>query len=307
MFDLFVEKHKDTILSVDVATHPPDHENIRKWIEKHTDELDIPVAKIISTSITNVSYDDIISKFNDLSNDVLTLYEQKESLFLYVPIETRKSNFFFTVLFYYACKCKGVRFTDIVSVKSQYFNTTGDPNIIIMVDDASYSGNQICNTIITEDILYNHNIFLAIPYISTSARRMIEEKIEIHTEVIISMSSDIFKNIKEIVNEYDKQLSLDIKIYDRYMYQLTAQHLLYLDFKLPDSISIPQTIFAYGYKLSDPDVKVYKTGGEVLSFISGCSEVYRHNLHIAKRELDVNDETDEVCPITFYKNSAWEF
>jgi hypothetical protein len=306
-FDLFVEKHKDQFLEIKVPEHPLNIENVGKWIKKHTDPLDITIATIISTNITNVSYDNIVDKLNGVANELYILSKTNIPLFLYIPTETRKSNFFFTVLFYWICKKKDIRFTDIVSNSNRYFNTTDDPNIIVMVDDASYSGGQICDILSIQDIKYNHQIFFAIPYISDTARLFIAKDIEPFTSVIFPSSIETFKNMTTIVKEYDEELVDKIKIYDRYVQTLSDKHLLYIDFKLPDSISIPQTIFAFGYRLSDPDNTSYKTEDEVLSFISGCEETYKRGLGKPKGVLDLNDEFLIPCPNSFYKNIIWKF
>jgi hypothetical protein len=296
----FVNKNIDIILNIRVPEHPPNNQDIRKWIDKHEDLIDKQIAYCIANNIQNVSYKDLLGIFNDIVNELVVLQEfVKRKICLVLPVHTTKSNFIFTVLFSWLCEKKNIFFTSILPDIAE--PTPDDETLFILVDDASYSGNQIGVVVKRISRGNQSKVFLAIPYISTTAEQFIKNKIQSQHQLIVPSSCKRFKNIQECIDEQ----KADIVIESKLITDILKLHLLYLDFKLPDSISIPQTIFAYGYKLRDSGGKTYKDPDEVLCFISDCKELYREHLYIRKDVLDINRIIDVQCPNPFYKRIKW--
>jgi hypothetical protein len=312
---------QNLLTNIKVEKHPINRDNVRKWLALYPRGVggdsdvgreyelgDYIIAKTIANNIMNVSYDEIMFKMNMLANELFIIYTiTKPNLYLYLPTELKKSNFVFTIIFYHFCRMKGIEFSGVTST----YNTHTSNKMIVIVDDASYSGDQI----------YNHihflkwinpkettHYFLAISYISDTAIRLFNSNF-IDLNIIIPTSSTIFKSIRSLLNKEELEIveRMPTRKHAIHIEYLIDKNLLYLDFKLPDSLSIPQTIFAYGYKIGDPWNKTYSDPNEVLSFIGGCEETFKNNLQINKRVGDINREklVGGTCPVSFYKNIEW--
>jgi Leucine-rich repeat (LRR) protein len=399
------DEKRDALL---VPRHPINRENVNKWLESHnrTDTIDYMIAKTIANNIMNISYADIKNRFNHLVNELNIIYlNSNTALYLYIPTDISKSNFIFTMFFYNLCLDKEIVFN---GVTDNYMSLTqGINNIIVLVDDVSYSGSQISNHIgELSNICEGFTFFLAIPYISMNAKKLIKDRLKLDDEVIFPSTSIEFKSIKQYMSDTEK---LDIKNYKRVWdnsivlkpreeviddeddedddeddeddidfndpnlvipeslelnaieigpvtgelkfdtsppppppqsrdsdeeycskqrefelfhteedinirlqiverLEMIAKHIVYIDFKLPDSISIPQTTFAYGYKVGDSMLKQYSDPSEVLCFIGGCEETFRNNPFYPKKTFDLNkiEIYGGVCPQSFYKKLKWD-
>ena len=89
----FVNNNVDYFLTeLKVEEHPVNRENVKEWLNSHSPSdslLDYTIAKIISNNIQNVSYTDVITKLNDIANDLFTLTNEVSSnevnLYLFLP------------------------------------------------------------------------------------------------------------------------------------------------------------------------------------------------------------------------------
>jgi hypothetical protein len=291
--DEFVEKNKGLFsMSSDemkISKHPPNYKNIQIWLKKHENTPEQSLSVILANNILNVSYDTMVKVFNNIVNELFVLQESsKKRLYIYVPNVVEKSNFFFTVFFYWLCKLKNIEFIGVVEKYTDYAD-----NIIVIVDDASYSGIQLSTHI--EDLGSNDaDLFIAVPYISDNAKKLM---IKTNNRVIIPSSTTTFYSIRELIQQgVDKYIPTK---------GIGRDHLLYFDFKLPDYVSIPQTIFAYGYNIAEHFTFQYEDSKDVLPLISGCDEAYRkHICH--KGVMDINDVVKPQCPNPFYKKIVWK-
>jgi hypothetical protein len=292
--DKFVENNEMLFVDMKIPEHPPNRENIQKWLDQHKDTIQYDMAKIFANNIFHVSFTQMVTVINHMVNE---LYELKElsnkDLYLYVPMHQDKSNFYFTMFFYWLCKLKEIKFTGVLSHFYKNYDFDYVDCLIIIVDDASYSGIQIVEHI--SNLSSNRGeLFLAIPYISETARARIHKT---NDKAIIPSSSTIFYSVKQLLVQHN--LSVNIRK------SVNRSHLLYFDFKLPDSVSIPQTIFVYGYRLFDKSDLVFTDPNDVLPLINGCDETYRKTI-VPKYSMDVNDEFDIPCPNPFYKKLVWK-
>jgi hypothetical protein len=307
-FDDFVHRNIKMLLNVSVDKHPVNQKNIRKWIDKHDDEIDKSVALIISNNITNVSYEDFIDKLNDIVNDLYHLYENKRCpLLLYVQTDKKKSNFFMGVILYWLCKKKGIIFDDILDLDMECPEIDGEV-ILVIPDDASYSGHHIYSEIemsrICSDITFTY--FIACPYISKQSKKYISDGINEHMsddiKIIYTPSSSVFFSIGELVKN---QLNIDIT--ERYDDYLSTKHLLYFDFKIANNFSIIQSILVFGYTILNNDIDHVSDEMEdgILPLISGCDTQYM-KLNPDRYRDDLNDSMIPTCPYSFYKHLVWK-
>jgi hypothetical protein len=296
LLNKFVDKNISDILETNVPEHPIDQDNVRAWLKLHEDTDFYNIAVAIANNILNVSYKKILEQFNCIANELYIMYNERQDsdFYIFIPDEMYKSNFVFTLIFYYLCREKGIIFTDLVGKREIQVRTT---DLIVIVDDATYSGDQISNhisTLVVSCKLRDATFFLGIPYISDRAKETVSKlcrHISITTNIVYPSSSISFKTILSYMNEEKDTLP-----------ELTDKHLLYFDFKLPDSVSIPQTIFAYGYRIDDDYDKRHYDTNDILTFFKGCDAFYKRNMRIEKGVMDIYRENfiGDMCPKPFY-------
>jgi hypothetical protein len=312
----FIRKNINDVIESKVPEHPPNRENLNKWIDKHRlgeyeydekDNNDVELSSIIANSITYVSFTDMLTRLNQMVNELFTIQEfHRYNLYLFIPPKVKKSNFMFTVIFYFFCMLKQIRFNGVVSERHK--KVSKSRNMFVIVDDATYSGQQICTIIPYLMQNVKADLFVAIPFISNTAYHKICEHIDDNNFVLFPKTCYIFRSVREIVNSYISG-NLISKFVNPEMYNdILDLHLLYFDFKLPDSVSIPQTIFAYGYKLRDDRNFLYLNSNDVLPFLINCENSYKqYYRRVLKNTSDVNDIVIPNCPFPFYKNIQWAF
>jgi hypothetical protein len=305
----FVDKNIDILLNIKVRDHPPNRTNIRKWIEKHKDEhpYDYMVANVIANNILYVTLDTVLDKFRDLANDLelLTRARDDKPLIYFGDDGIFKSNFFFTTLFYSVCRLKNIQFERVVrgGISGECRN-----RLVVVVDDASYSGIQLSDHI--ESLLCNNTtVFVAVPYVSSVAENEMNRVVKNNSQLIISNSVTRFQSVDRLFTEYLKSMNINDEIKIPYSH-ISNKHLLYFNFKIPDGVSIPHNIFIFGYRVSGNEE--YKSEDEVLCFLTDCEDTYKtltKNM-IHNRNSDRNNRlpTNMVCPEVFYKKKlGWNF
>jgi hypothetical protein len=277
LFGKFVKRNRSNF-DGELKEHPPNRENINKWVEMHKSTDLYTYAKSIANNITYATYNDLQKKLSDIANELFLLQKSTGiKPYLYVYDNTQKSNFVMTLLFYYLCIWKNIQFAGIITYAG------ASDKFVVIVDDATYSGTQICGHIIALGC-DNTKIFLAIPYISETAEASIREQVGSDSELIIPSDSMRFRDIYSIHKTYtDTFGATDTGVVSQ---RIGSAHLLYFNFKLPDYLSIPENIFKYGYRL---DRDEYEDGDEPLCFVTGCED---------------GDKKIE-CPKPFYKNNYW--
>lgn len=330
MVDIFSEFVHENISRIMNAAHPPhplNNINIGKWVNRH-EEVKIhndssitwrDVARIVSNLFKNVSWDEYCDLVNKIANE-LGMYtrtrERKRNLYLLIPNNMKKSNFFATVMFFHVfCHVQGHEFSGIVG----YSLDLPNDSIIVIVDDASYSGTQMVGHINAMSVVNPKVVFyVAVPCISKIAKICIQKDNE--SRIIFPKSAIIFDNLETYIQPQHIQDDSLLEVCSSFK----RQHFLYLDFKLPDNVSILDTILAYGYTLPRfvearrilkvayrtaidnrrvPDVdRTYKyKKNETLCLIQGCGKWYRNNIQ------DVLNSNARLCPYPFYHRLKYTF
>ena len=315
-FDTFVKNNVGQLLTREVPTHPIDKDNVVKWVNKHS-ERTIGYARMVSNLFQNVSWREFLNGVQKVANE-LNIYSDKE-LYLMFPIDmhknfekkwTKKSNFMTTILLYHVlCHVQGIKFKDVIfGGEEQKF---GADSMIVIADDCSYSGKQL------DEIVENLNdvsIFLAVPYISQSARERLSER----KNVIIPSSSATFYNVENIANTSNLTKRNQKRMIDFFCGKLKSLHGLYFDFKLADFISVFCTILAYGYTLDeiqhdncevdfdDYDVEAKIDPARSLPLISNCP-IFKKKMEPTLIR-DIGGELGKkMCPYPFYKYIKWNW
>lgn len=292
-FSEFVEENISKILDIPHPRYPLNRDKVGEWIDRHSDDWK-DRARLVSNLFQNVSWDEFLDGMNKVANE-LGMY--REALYLHVPFKNRaKSNFFATVLFFYIfCHKQGHSFRGIY----QFGMDIPENSIVVIVDDASYSGVQIYNTAIDVGIYNKKKVFLAIPYISEKARRRLK-----HDNVVIPTTSKTFHTLQTYLGDRAEDVVRECTF-------IEDKHGLYFDFKLPDYVSIFTATLSYGFTL-DQISKTEDCGGNNLwktnnnlCLIDGCEAVYSLRFPTTDR-LYLSDYV-YTCPNSFYKEIMWTF
>lgn len=282
-FSAFVKENISKILDAPHPKYPLNRDNIREWINRHSDARTRAIARAISNLFENISWEEFLKKMNNVAND-LGLYT---NLYLYLPAKTDvgKSNYFTTILFFHIfCHEQEQSFKGMYHIG----DIIPEDSIIVVADDASYSGAQMYDLI--TDII-DVRVFLAVPYVSETARIMLST-----LNVIVPPSSETFHTLMTYLGDRTEQ---DINEMCRY---ISGKHGLYFDFKLPDTVSVLTEILAYGFTL-DQMLLSRKCGGirklqsdeKSLCLIEGCEAAYNTYDNLG------------LCPTPFYKSIKYVF
>ena len=162
-FDLYINDNIDQILSFHTKDYSINNENFDKWINNHENGPKKEICKLFKKYTRHISYNEFKDTIKKNCDEIIKLYKNK-NIIMFIPFnDMKKSNFAVSLLYYYHIR-NGI--TDITIITK----ITGDENsVIIIADDATYSGIQYSNY-----LLVNENkildIIVAIPYISKKAK-----------------------------------------------------------------------------------------------------------------------------------------
>lgn len=226
----------------------------------------------------------------------------------------KKSNFWISMLFY------GYLYDIITLVTDERDIPILKNSLIIIPDDASYSGSQFAE--ILSDIMINYigrdtslekaTFYCAIPYISERALNHIMNYCD-------SMIKNLFPGIN--TNRYtisfgpfESFKSFNKFLIDKgYSYLISYKdlrndlHTIYFDHKLADSVSVFQFIYALGKPFYNSKIT------ENITLIKGCDysnhPIYRDLLDEDYSKTDdlQNYGLNHMCPNPFYKNIKYTF
>lgn len=185
-------------------------------------------------------------------------------------------------------------------------------SIVVVVDDAAYSGRQLYETAIRNITFKEIRIFLAVPYMSKTTQNWFSSK----RNVIIPPSVKTFHNLQTYFGDSkDTSDDCDFKFCD----EICARHGLYFDFKLPDNISVFEESLAYGTTLEEfqtayfdngnggrhsaPKTEPVYIGTDALCLIDGCKDTYGDEALMGYYSGGFN----KMCPVSFYKDIYWTF
>ena len=268
----FVEENKG-IINQKVKSYPIHEENFVKWINNHSHEYQ-SVASDFRANTTYVSFDQFKQVLGQICAEIRTIKNNYQNIVLLLPELLKKSNFWVSIyMFHYLSDI----ITNVVT-RIDIANFIDGKSLIIIPDDASYTGKQI---VIYASTPTNHDLLFAIPYISKDAKKYIKHSLSNKGNILFCESTIDFKKIKR-------------------------RYAIYFDHKLADEVSTYQLTYALGKDEVTGDPKfVY----EPMSLIQGC-ELYK--------EVDNPStfETEDIlkvvgnklmCPPPFYKNIQYMF
>jgi hypothetical protein len=297
-FNDFVEENKK-LFEIDVKEYPIDEENFMKWINHHSAPYK-EIALDFREKTRHVSFNEFRQTIGRVFADVAKhiIHTQPDKIILYVYPDCVKSNFMVALYFY-----KLFWANEDFRQKLHIFTDTKDlidlvtPNdIVIIPDDASYTGGQLSNFL--NDISTPSTYFLAVPFMSEKAFHVVKktiEKLSIGAKTIMSDQTQKFNSFSN-----DKNVNHEKK------------YTIYFDHKLPDTISIYQFTYAIGIDsdkggfenvTNDPDFIF-----EPMSLIKGCN-VPDIKLPVRRSVEDLQTEVgiENMCPSPFYKMITYTY
>ena len=271
------------------STYPINEDNFTKWINNHSDEYK-PLASEFRAKTRHVSYTEFKGRLGQIIADIVSYINKKgfDKIILYVYQHLEKSNFFISLYIFsllYVNNTIKPKLHIITDIKDMIISDSND--LIILSDDASYTGNQFREFFAPIPINTKGTFFLAIPYISNEAYEKISSlfinKFPSEDCVLFSEYSDKFE---KFINAYINSL----KTFK------SPRYTIYFDHKLADAVSIYQLTYAMGEDgeketvTGDPDFKY-----ERMSLIKNCPPIMDSDI----TSFDIKQ--NKVCPPPFYK------
>lgn len=269
----FIEENKDDIIETKINTYPIDEIKFTEWINNHSLKYREEASKFRSKTI-HISFDRFKEKLGQICGEIREIYSKYENIVLIIPNKMDKSNFWISCyIFYYLM--------DIVThvvFNIQDFDHIKEKSLIIIVDDASYSGKQI--SLYSQGALKSpHHILFAIPYMSNNALKKIKsEFVSNKLNILMCESTEIFY----IFNGGQKKL-----------------YPIYFDHKLADMVSTYQLTYSLGRDQVTKDTEFKYIP---MSLIKGC-ELYKIvDPYIDTEDILYDVGKENMCPLPFYKN-----
>ena len=299
------DKEKDFSL---LQYYPLNHEINKINLERFINASDLSVRTIIRKIIKHtlhISFERFLLSFNEIIKKLLEFRQSikitERPIFVYLDITyenyKQKSNYWLYILLksnLNKIKIKLINKIDDSEIK--------DDDIIVFLDDAIYSGQQMGNTLFkfNNNKKIKLNLCLLVPYITTKGENLIK-KVKKHNHTLDNCDL-IFFNYLLIENDTNKILTDDeIKtieeFYPYFFETFDDKYLLYFDHKLADLVStIP--IFYSGLVPNTYNKDIIKRSDNYdkllfIPFINNCEGI---------RNLD--SDTPE-CPYPHYKTKGF--
>ena len=284
--------------------------NINKWLEKLNDYNDpdlLIFGYCIAKTINHISFKEFYDNLCKLSLKINTVINTKKNIYIYIP-DIKKSQLWVLLLLW-----KFIKFNNIYIILSlDYYKLFKDDVIIIYLDDCSYSGLQIDNTLKRYKKLHNYfseiyettkNIqdvfYIFVPFISNNALKKLKDINVFYINKI--------KNFEQTLDSFELQsYNIVKKNYSIYNNGNITICNLYFDHKLADFISIFQPLYAFG-RLPDINNIPNNSG----SFINNCETFYKkyetNKELLSDENIDLQMIIPQLCPPAFYKNIDYTF
>ena len=210
-FKKFYNENKIT-LSLKPKKYPIDNKKFSEYIDNCETKKDMELAQNLLEKTIHVTYRQFTNRLKEVGNDLKDFVKKekfdKVILLLkdYPGENLKKSETWVTLLLYKTIKdIVDVIVTDFGSIPNVPDISKDDKILVVISDDASYSGSQVC--LITADLklaqkhgLMNITNFLAIPFISDKALKKIKKCIGKH--IVISKNSQLIEAIGSKVPLY---------------------------------------------------------------------------------------------------------
>ena len=266
-------------------SYPLNQEKVKEYLE-NTEESIRPILKKLFDNTTHISYQTfkfiLYNNFKELIRyckirniGVISLYLESID---YDNI-IQKSNFWVAQHFYQYLKKNKINIKLNIIYNSDDIKFLDDDELIVILDDCSYTGTQIYNTLKNDlNVNKKFNIYIIITFITNAAIKLLKS-VNTTSNIIISKNNVIIKDFYQYLTDYEKNLTV-LKMH------FTNKYPIYFDHKLADSLSTYTSYYSG---------MVYNST-KIIPVITNCE-------HMNKTD-DINLYTPK-CPISPYKiNSA---
>lgn len=313
LFDQFYDENRGAKLRP-TQDYSINIEQLNGWVSA-VNSSDSPkeVAELANTfamNLTHVGFNYFHMKLNQVAQDVRVKIEAIKPFKTYAIINMnyRKSTTWVALLVWDVLRSV---VTDIVSdprhIPVEEFE---QPLAIIHMDDMSYSGTQMGETVDLGVGLFDSvktHYYVLVPFLGKRAKQHLTSvwkhlKFSSYTTEMATLG-DFFKWSGYDGYEIVKKLGQPTW-YRLYPVRL-PHNLVYFDHKLADALSVPTKMFAALY-VADADGKVLQT----FHPIRGCEDnVYKNDTgKLLTPDTSVNDwEQASACPVSFYKGINYTF
>ena len=295
-----------------MKSYPLDYSNFEKWVNHHREgTIARNVAERFRAASRHVSHYEFFGKYDAICEEIKGYLADPENppyeqILFYVNTDDnlKKSNFWLALyMFPRIFPQLPPPGTLFISTHFEILAalTLNKKTLIIVPDDASYSGAQMVENlekISNLNLDFRHmDILIAVGYISNEARDRINLKFP-NSNIIICDVVEYF-HIFQIGRDEARELADDSELYT-----------LYFDHKLPDTISIYQLQYALGIGFGTAKDFKYVP----MSLIDGCNnhkglslaEKYLFNFR-RKTIMDLQSIIENMCPFPPYKKIAYTF
>lgn len=310
-------------------SHPLDVIRVEKWatemrrgIEKllsgnNSRQSMIKFVENFRRSIRRVSMNDFCYKVDEIAEEFVLYMKENtnhhDCVVLALDTYSDKSSLWVTLLAYEKIRSF---ITHVLSVdETRKLNQRGKfkTPLVIMFDDASYSGNQYGDHVqnMCQQTKQSITFWCAIPYVSREAKTFINSEASQNAMCIFPQSCEYFEPVvekDELPIDYGPDLELLTKYFavsDMEDY-VPSRHALYFDHKLADKLSCYTQIMAFSVALSTN----YSEPFVVLPYMIGGCNAERDNV---RRQYDTIEDIMELdasegfrCPDPIYKSFQYE-
>lgn len=300
-------------------SHIPHKENFEKWVNNHTQGLPRETASRFRDATRHISFCEFLAKFEEICTEIREYIAKMKfnRIIFYVNTNSNltKSNFWLALYMFPLLEkfithiCTEIKDVNLLTEKTPNVKT-----LLILPDDASYSGMQMKENLMGINPDENLEVMIAVAYISDYALNYIRSNLIENLHICITEATEHFY-----------KFNLDQKMYSIYPQtdETNLLYTIYFDHKLPDMVSIYQTHYAIGKgfgkaKHSVKDGEPFDYVYEPLSLVTGC-ELYTkitENPYLVvanksqKRIVDLSNhiiDDEKMCPFPTYKAIEYRY
>jgi hypothetical protein len=293
-FNIFKDiliKNKNNIDLPKNLDYPIDIDNLNKWnnIFGSKNQCFKAFSNSFVESLKYIDYKTFINKIKNSAIETINIINNLNNniyVGLFIPNAINKSNFWTSLLFFRELLI--LKKDLIIDIIDETFSKYIDAGLIITIDDANYSGQQLTGSLLNFN--NNVNILNATPYITTDALNYMKENLKercifIQSTTILTDFTSVYESYLSFINfnrvkllpfltskprssftdcirTIDKNLLTDQQITDLIGF---GRYPIYFAHKIADQVSTFDNILKYGIYL-DNNGNIKKLG----SLIKNC-------------------------------------
>jgi hypothetical protein len=312
LFDQFYKENKGNKL-YPTQNYSINLDQLNEWVmaveRSGSPQEIIDFAHTFVKSLTYIGFDLFHERLNQVAQDIRVRIAAiaPTKVYALIGMNFRKSTTWVALLVWGVLTSV---VTNVVTSLREIPPEDFESNIaIIHMDDMSYSGSQISETIdiAIGNLRPENHYFLLVPYLGAAAKRTL---LRTWKHLIFSDCSAEIPTLSQLLT-WDGHDSMEImrKLNEpawHLLYQVRSTHnLIYFNHKLADSLSIPNKMLA-GLYVADANGKPL----QAFHPIRGCENVvYRTDRgKVLGPDQPLTDfEEGSTCPTAFYKNIKYTF